>query len=96
MRELRSIVRRPIISEKGTRLRAAGNCYLFIVDRRANKIEIAQAIETIFKVNVTNVRTINCKGKPKTLGRSSGYRPDWKKAIVTLKSGDAVEIFDEV
>ena len=96
MKEPRSVVKRPIISEKGTQMRTDSNSYIFVVDRRANKIEIGKAVEKIFDVGVVNVRTINCKGKPKRLGRSSGYRADWKKAIVTLKSGDSIDVFDQV
>ena len=96
MSDPRTIIRRPIISEKGTRVRGTTNCYLFEIDPRANKIEVGKAIEEIFDVHVVKVRTISCKGKPKRLGRHSGYRNDWKKAIVTLKADESIEVFDQV
>jgi large subunit ribosomal protein L23 len=65
------------------------------VDRRANKIEIKQAVEYIFHVNVTHVRTMNVPGKLKKQGRTSGMTAQWKKAVVTLKEGQTLPIFDE-
>jgi large subunit ribosomal protein L23 len=96
MRDPRKVIKRPIITERSTRLQGEGNQYVFEVDGRANKIEIAYAVKKIFNVTVLNVRTMNMKGKPKRLGAFSGRRPDWKKAIVTLKSGDFIEVFEEV
>ena len=96
MKDPRSIVELAIISEKGTRIRTEANAYLFRVHPEANKIEIAEAVEKIFTVNVTNVRTMNRKGKPKRMGRFEGRRPGWKKAVVTLKSGQTIEVFDQV
>jgi len=96
MKDPRSIVQRAIISEKGTRLRTAANSYLFAVHPSANKLEIASAVEKIFNVTVTNVRTMNRLGKPKRLGRFAGKRSDWKKAVVTLKAGQTIEVFDQV
>jgi large subunit ribosomal protein L23 len=96
MKDPRSIIELAIISEKGTRLRSRANGYIFRVHPTANKIEIASAVEKIFNVSVTQVRTMNRKGKPKRLGRSMGYRSDWKKAVVTLKTGQAIKEFDEV
>jgi large subunit ribosomal protein L23 len=95
-REPRTIVRRAMISEKGTRLREKQNGYLFEVARDANKIEIKRAIESIFTVKVTSVRTIRVHGKPKRQGRYAGHRPDWKKALVTLRKGDSIELFEQV
>jgi len=96
MKDPRSIIQSAIISEKGTRLRAKGNSYLFKVHPDSNKIEIAQAVEKIFKVEVTQVRTMNRLGKPKRMGRFLGKRADWKKAVVTLKADQTIEIFDSV
>ncbi len=96
MRDPRTIIKRPIITEKSTHLQGAGNKYVFEVDIRANKIEIAHAVKEIFNVTVLNVKTIRMKGKPKRLGLFSGYRASWKKAIVTLKEGDHIEVFEEV
>lgn len=95
-RDPRVIIERAIISEKGTRQREHGNSYLFRVHPSANKIEIARAVEKIFEVGVTQVRTINYLGKPKRMGRFEGKRSDWKKAIVTLKTGQTIEVFDQV
>lgn len=77
------IIRRPIITERTSEL-MEDKKYVFEVDRRVNKTEIKQAIETIFKVKVTSVHTMNMPGKPKRQGRHSGYTSEWKKAIVTL------------
>jgi len=95
-RESRAVVRRAMISEKGTRIREKQNGYLFEVARDANKIEIKKAIESIFSVKVDSVRTIRVHGKPKRMGRYAGHRPDWKKALVTLKKGETIEIFEQV
>jgi len=95
-REPRSIVRRAMISEKGTRLREKDNGYLFEVAPDANKIQVKQAIEAIFQVKVESVRTLRVHGKPKRMGRYAGHRPDWKKAVVTLKKGQTIELFEQV
>ena len=95
-KEPRTIVRRAMISEKGTQLREKQNGYLFEVSRDANKIEIKRAIEAIFPVKVDSVRTMRVHGKPKRQGRYAGHRPDWKKALVTLKKGDSIELFEQV
>ena len=94
--EPRTIVRRAMISEKGTRLREKQNGYLFEVARDSNKIEIKRAIESIFNVKVNSVRTIRVHGKPKRQGRFAGHRPDWKKALVTLAKGQTIELFEQV
>ncbi|HET9939580.1 MAG TPA: 50S ribosomal protein L23 [Candidatus Eisenbacteria bacterium] len=95
-REPRTIVRRALITEKGTQIRERENGYLFEVARDANKIEIRQAIESIFPVKVESVRTMRVHGKPKRMGRYAGHRPDWKKAIVMLKKGQTIELFEQV
>ena len=95
-KEPRTIVRRAMISEKGTRLREKQNGFLFEVSRDANKIEIKRAIEAIFNVKVDSVRTIRVHGKPKRQGRYAGHRPDWKKAVVTLAKGSTIELFEQV
>jgi len=95
-KEPRTIVRRAMISEKGTQLREKQNGYLFEVARDANKIEIKRAIEAIFTVKVDSVRTMRVHGKPKRQGRYAGHRPDWKKALVTLKKGQTIELFEQV
>ena len=95
-REPRTIVRRALISEKGTRLRESKNGYLFEVAQDANKIEIKKAIEAIFSVKVDAVHTLRMHGKPKRLGRYAGHRSDWKKAVVTLRKGSTIELFEQV
>ncbi len=96
MNDPRSIVRRALITEKGTMLRETRNQYHFEVARDANKIEIKRAIETIFSVKVGSVRTQQLRGKVKRQGRSSGRRSDWKKAIVTLKPDQKIELFEQI
>ncbi len=90
----RNILIAPLITEKSGNQMASQNCYTFKVSINANKIEIKQAVEKIFSVKVTAVNTIRMFGKPKRLGRYSGRRPDWKKAIVTLREGDRIAEFE--
>ena len=86
-----TIVRAPLLSEKGSDLSEKHNQYFFRVALDANKIEIKQAIETLYKVTVLNVNTMRVNGKRKVLRRKVGHRPDWKKAVVTLKQGQSIE-----
>jgi len=92
----RQVVKRALITEKGSILREKARQYTFEVHPDANKIEIKRAVETIFKVKVENVRTQNMHGKVKRLGRSVGRRPDWKRAVVTLAPEQTIELFDQV
>ena len=94
MKDLRSVIRRPMLTEKGTVMRELHNQILFEVDRRSNKVEIRQAVEKIFGVKVLDVRTINYQGKPRRAGRLMTKRSDWKKAYVTLAPGQKLEIFE--
>ena len=94
MKNLYAIIRRPIITEKGTLQKEQGNMVTFEVHPDANKKEIKAAVETIFKVHVLRVRTQNQLGKLKRVGRNIGKRPDWKKAIVTLRAEDHIEFFE--
>ena len=96
MRDPRSIVRRALITEKGTVLRETRNQYYFEVARDANKIEIKQAVEAIFSVKVSTVRTQQLHGKVRRQGRYSGRQRDWKKAIVTLKPDQKIELFEQI
>jgi len=109
MRSAQSIIKRPLLTEKSARLRetgggataaAEGESYaqkvVFEVARDANKVEVRQAVETLFKVSVTEVRTLVVRGKLKRVGRFAGRRPSWKKAFVTLKPGDNIEFFEGV
>jgi len=92
MRDPRDVLIRPVISEKSVSL-VEDNKYSFWVAPVANKIEIKYAVEKMFKVKVTDVRTMNVKGKEKRVNRSVGRTPDRKKAIVTLRTGDRIEGF---
>ena len=92
----RSIVKRALITEKGTVLREQRGQYHFEVAREANKIEIKRAIEAIFHVKVDEVRTLQAHGKVKRQGRWVGRRNDWKKAIVTLKPDQKIELFEQI
>ncbi|NLJ72228.1 MAG: 50S ribosomal protein L23 [Syntrophomonadaceae bacterium] len=93
MRDFRDIIIKPVITEKSMDL-LADNKYTFIVDKKANKTEIKNAIENIFKVNVLKVSTMNMPGKTKRMGRFEGKTPSRKKAIVTLKPGHKIRIFE--
>ncbi len=94
MKDPYQIIERPIMTEKSI-AGADQRKYTFRVNRHANKIEIARAVEQIFNVKVQDVNTINVKGKKRRLGRyPEGKTPDWKKAIVTLKPGYKIEIFE--
>lgn len=88
------IIIRPLITEKTMIQREELNQYAFEVDKKANRIEIQRAVEQIFGVRVTTVKTMNINGKWKRRGRILGKRKDWKKAIVTLAPGQRIESFE--
>jgi large subunit ribosomal protein L23 len=88
------IIKRPLDTEKLDRMRDRENKFAFEIDMKANKTEVKQAVESIFKVKVLDVRTSIVRGKFRRIGRSEGQRPNWKKAIVTLKEGDAISLFE--
>jgi len=90
------LIRRPLISEKSTRIKEASNTVCFEVDRRANKIEIQRAVEKLFGVKVADVRVANRQGKWKRMGRFLGQRKSWKKAYVRLAAGEKLEFFEGV
>jgi large subunit ribosomal protein L23 len=89
------IIRRPIITEKTTMLGDHGQ-YAFEVARTANKIDVKRAVEQIFKVNVRAVNIIHVRGKSRRMGKSQGITSPWKKAIVTLQTGQRIELFQGV
>lgn len=91
--EARDILIRPIVTEKSTALMEQGK-YTLRVPLAATKIQIRQAVEQIFKVKVQAVNTMRYEGKLKRMGRTQGRRSDWKKAVVTLKPGEAIELFE--
>ncbi len=96
MHEEYRIIRRPIVTEKGSTLKDDNNQLVFEVSPDANKPEIRKAVEKIFKVTVLSVRTQNRQGKRKRMGRTTGRRRSWKKAVVTLKEGDRIDFFEGV
>lgn len=93
MAELRDIIRRPIVSERTMALMEQ-NKYTFAVDIRATKPQIREAVEQVFDVTVEKVNTMRVVGKKRRMGRYEGKRPDWKKAIVTVKEGESIELFE--
>ncbi len=109
MRAAQTIIKRPLLTEKSARLRETGGAatapaegeafrqkFVFEVARDANKIEIRQAIQSLFNVTVTNVHTLITRGKEKRVGRFAGRQPAQKKAVVTLKAGESIEFFEGV
>jgi len=90
------VIVKPIITEKGTRIKEEQNKIVLKVAREANKMDVKKAVETIFKVKVKDVATMMFKGKKKRIGVRSGERSDWKKAVVTLKEGQTVEYLEGV
>lgn len=94
--ELHQVIKKILLTEKSNLDREAANKYHFEVDRRANKVEIGQAVEKLFKVKVTEVRVIHVLGKKKRMGRVMGKKSDWKKAIVTLAEGSRIEVAEGV
>lgn len=99
-RDIRLVIQRPIVTEKGTGLKEGLNRYVFRVDVNANKRQIKKAVETMFDVRVTDVRTAIYRGKRTVVmnraGRFEGYKSNWKKAYVTLAQGDSIDLFDVV
>ena len=90
------ILVRPLLTEKITAMRESANKLGFLVRRDANRIQVKHAVETALKVRVKKVNLLNVLGKTKRLGRFVGKRSDWKKAIVTLKEGEKVDLFESV
>lgn len=94
-RQLPDLIRRPLITEKATRL-LEENKYSFEVDPRATKPDIKAAIEDLFDVKVVSVNTFNPPAKQRRVGRFAGHRPQYKRAVVTLAPGDSITLFPEV
>ena len=88
MPTLYTVIRRPLITEKGMNVKETENTLVFEVAEKATKTEVKQAVETLFKVKVAAVRTSIVEGKERKRGKFAGYRPDWKKAYVKLKDGE--------
>ena len=92
--DLTHVIKGPLITEKLDRAREKQRQYSFVVDREASKHDVARAVSTLFKVTVEDVRTCIMRGKIKRIGKSMGKRPNFKKAFVTLKEGDKIELFE--
>ena len=87
------VIKKPVITERSM-MGLAENKYTFEVAKTSNKVEIRQAVEAIFNVTVTKVNTLNVKSKPKRIRGAAGRTRTWKKAMVTLKEGDSIELFN--
>jgi large subunit ribosomal protein L23 len=96
MRNVHDIIIKPVVTEKTTDQLEKNGAYTFVVARDANKIQIGRAIEELFGVKVREVRTMRYAGKQRRVGRFTGRRSSWKKAVVTLRAGDTIEIFEGV
>lgn len=90
------VIKRPLITEKSNSLKELHQQYCFEVNLEANKYQVKQAIESVFKVHVTDVKTLRIRGKTRRVGKHSGKRSNWKKAIVTLKEGQKIEFFEGI
>ena len=88
------VLKKPLLTEKITALREMKNSVAFSVDGRATKVDVRRAVEKVFQVKVTTVNILNVKGKRKRQGRFVGKRPDWRKAIITLKEGEKIELYE--
>lgn len=91
---LTDVIKTPLVTEKADKAREKFRQYAFVVDRKATKHDVARAVTALFKVTVTDVRTLVVRGKIKRVGRSMGKRDNFKKAFVTLKEGDKIELFE--
>jgi large subunit ribosomal protein L23 len=91
---MQEVVKRPLITEKAERNRADNRQFAFEVHREATKVQVKQAVEKLFAVHVTAVRTAVARGKNKRVGRNVGRRPNWKKAFVTLREGETISLFE--
>lgn len=88
------VIKKPLVTEKSTLEKESKNIIAFEIDRNANKIEVKDAVEKLFNVEVLDVNTINIAGKRKRVGKNIGKRSNWKKAYVTLKEGSTVDFFE--
>jgi large subunit ribosomal protein L23 len=96
MNFLLNIIKKPVVTERATNLKAQSNQYTFRVSHDSNKQDIKRAVQTLFKVKVLRVNTLNVRGKFRRMGNARGaYRPDWKKAIITLQPGQEIKALDE-
>jgi large subunit ribosomal protein L23 len=96
MRDAREVIVRPVVTERSALLQEDERTYTFIVSKDANKIEIRHAVQSLFQVTVTGVRTANYQGKWRRVGRSLGRRPAYKKAVVKLAEGDSIDVYEGI
>ena len=94
--KLHEVIKRPLITEKGTTKKEEERTLCFEVDGLANKVEVRAAVEKLFSIKVEEVRTSNFEGKLRRRGKFSGYRSDWKKAYVKLKAGQKIPEFTDI
>jgi len=94
--DIRDIIKKPVVTERAMVSKEKSNKYTFVVDKNANKFQIKQAIETLFKVKVKSVHTAIYLGKCKRMGRYAGYRSDWKKAIVKLGEKQEIQLGEDI
>ena len=94
--DINRIIKRILVTEKSTAAREESNKYFFEVDRKANKLEIAGAVEKLFKVKVVDIHVMHVLGKKKRMGKVVGQKSSWKKAIVTLAAGSSIEFAEGV
>ncbi|MFZ7110439.1 MAG: 50S ribosomal protein L23 [Desulfatiglandales bacterium] len=88
------VIKKPHVTEKATLQKNQSNQVTFEVHKKANKIEIRRAVESLFKIKVVDVKTMNIEGKKRRVGKTTGKRPNWKKAIVRLAPGENIEFFE--
>ena len=96
MRDPRQVIIRPVVTERSTELADEHGTYTFIVNRDANKIEIKNAVESLFDVKVKAVRTANYRGKWRRMGTSYGQKAAYKKAVVTLSEGQRIDVYEGI
>jgi large subunit ribosomal protein L23 len=96
MRDPREIIVRPVVTEESAMLQENQRTYTFLVAKDANKLEIKNAVQTLFEVKVEAVRTANYQGKWRRLGRSIGRKPTFKKAVVKIAEGDSIDVYEGI
>jgi large subunit ribosomal protein L23 len=94
MKDVHAVIKAPLITEKANILKDDLGKVAFVVAKDASKYDVKEAVERLFKVKVRKVNISNVRGKPRRLGRNVGRRPDWKKAVVTLRAGDRIDFFE--
>ncbi|MBI2340913.1 MAG: 50S ribosomal protein L23 [Deltaproteobacteria bacterium] len=94
--DLYQVIKKPLVTEKALGLKEEGNRYAFVVDLGADKPLVRSTVEKLFKVHVLDVKTAVMRGKTKRVGRSSGRKSNWKKALVRIKEGEKIELFEGV